>query len=76
MFFRLANNGRYYIGNDVPPINPELVKLIANRDYKKAIHRPEVFYEAFKSQWHHIYNKGFGFEVQALRIGGLIRRLT
>lgn len=31
MFFRLANNGRYYIGNDVPTINPELVKLLANR---------------------------------------------
>ena len=28
MFFRLANNGRYYVGNDAPPISSEVVKLI------------------------------------------------
>jgi len=47
---------------------------LANTDYVIAIDRLEVFYKAFKKQWY-IENKGFGFEVQAARIGGLIRRL-
>ena len=47
---------------------------LAKTDYVMAIERLEVFYKAFKKQWY-IDNKGFGFEVQAARIGGLIRRL-
>ena len=47
---------------------------LAKKDYKKAISRLEEFYEAFKIQWHKD-NKSFGFEVQAIRIGGLITRL-
>ena len=50
------------------------LKSLAKIDYKKAIVRLEEFYKAFKAQWC-IDNKSFGFEVQALRIGGLIRRL-
>ena len=47
---------------------------LANVDYAIAAERLEAFYKAFKNQWY-IDNKGFGFEVQTTRIGGLIRRL-
>ena len=51
----------------------ELEKL-ANGDYKTSIKLIEDFYKIFKKQWYKD-NKGFGFEIQAIRIGGLIRRL-
>ena len=50
------------------------LKNLANRDYVVAVKRLSAFYEAFKKQWH-TDNKGYGFEIQAIRIGGLITRL-
>lgn len=44
------------------------------RDYKKMIKRTEDFYQAFRKQWY-LENKPHGFDVQDIRIGGLIRRM-
>ncbi len=54
--------------------NKEELKKLANGDYKNAIKSIDVFYKALKKQWY-IENKGYGFEIQAIRIGGLVRRL-
>ena len=50
----------------------ELKLLI--KDYKQAIKRTKVFYEAFKSYWFK-ENKAFGWEVHDIRLAGLISRL-
>ncbi len=44
------------------------------KDYEAVEEKLEVFYEAYRKQWH-IENKGFGFEVQDMRIGGLKQRI-
>ncbi len=43
-------------------------------EYGQLEERLEVFYEAFRTQWYK-ENKAFGFEVQDIRLGGLIRRV-
>ena len=43
-------------------------------DYRKMIKRTEQFYYAFRKQWY-FENKPSGFEVQDIRIGGLIQRM-
>lgn len=45
------------------------------KDYKQTAIRVKKFYDAFAYQWAK-QNKGFGFEVQDARIGGLILRLN
>lgn len=50
----------------------ELLRLIA--DYKKMIKRAETFYNTFKTQWFK-ENKPHGFDVQDIRLGGLIMRM-
>lgn len=40
---------------------------------KELIVRLTAFYEAFKKQWY-MENKGFGFEIHDIRLGGLIKR--
>lgn len=40
----------------------------------KLIHLLKEFYQSFYRQWH-IENKSFGFEVQCIRLGGLIQRV-
>ncbi len=49
-----------------------MAKIIA--DYTRIVRYLEAFYQSFKKQWYK-ENKGFGFEVQAARIGGLIQRV-
>jgi len=44
------------------------------RDYKKMIKRTEAFYNAFRAQWYS-ENKPHGFDVQDLRLGGLLQRM-
>lgn len=44
-------------------------------DYTKVIKRVEAFYEAYKVQWFK-ENKPHGFEIQDIRLGGLIARLS
>lgn len=43
-------------------------------DYRQVIRKLEVFYRAYKKQWF-IENKPHGFDVQDIRIGGLIARI-
>lgn len=43
-------------------------------DYNTCIQRLEAFYEAFEQQWM-TENKPNGFEVQDIRLGGLIKRM-
>ncbi len=45
------------------------------KDYKKAIKKTEEFYYAFRKQWY-TENKPHGFDVQDIRIGGLLRRMN
>lgn len=49
-----------------------LLPLIA--DYKKVVKKLEHFYRCFRKQWYTEY-KGYGFEVQDIRIGGLTMRV-
>ena len=49
-----------------------LTALIA--DYKRLSKKLEEYYTAFRAQWFK-ENKAFGFEVQDVRLGGLIRRV-
>ena len=50
----------------------ELQKLIC--DYEMMIESTKAFYNAFRNQWY-IENKANGFEIQDIRIGGLIMRM-
>ena len=50
------------------------LKKLAKTDYAFAIKSVKEFYETFEYQWKK-ENKTFGFEVQTLRLGGLIQRL-
>lgn len=43
------------------------------KSYVSLEKRIQEFYDAFKAQWYQ-ENKGYGFEVQAARIGGLLQR--
>ncbi len=43
-------------------------------DYYECVSRLKDFYECFRALWHK-ENKGFGFEIQDVRLGGLIWRL-
>ncbi len=43
-------------------------------DYKKLSKKLDEYYNAFRAQWFR-ENKAFGFEVQDLRLGGLMRRV-
>ena len=44
------------------------------KDYDRVVQRLEVFYRAYRRQWY-IENKGFGWEVQDMRLGGLKQRI-
>lgn len=50
------------------------LKTIAENELAELLKRMDDFYETYRSQWYR-ENKSFGFEVQTIRIGGLIRRL-
>ncbi len=53
--------------------NREELKTLIECAYKPLIQKIEIFYEAFKKQWF-LENKGYGFEIHAVRCGGLIQR--
>ena len=52
----------------------EALSNISSEIEEKLIPYIESLYEAFKYQWHK-ENKDYGFEVQAIRFGGLMQRL-
>ena len=43
-------------------------------DYEETEKRLEQFYQSFRRQWQ-IENKAFGFEIQDIRLGGLLHRI-
>ena len=53
----------------------EELRRLANEDYARAIKLADIFGKAFEKQWF-CENKTCGFDVQDIRIGGLIRRLS
>lgn len=57
-----------YAQNDSSKLN------IVIADYKRMIKLTEEFYKAFRNQWY-ILNKPHGFDIQDIRIGGLIGRM-
>ncbi len=60
---------RLYLAND-----KEAILKLANEDYPACIRLLRTFYRAFKEYW--MYDKkSFGFEVQDIRLGGMIHRL-
>lgn len=63
-----VNTRKIYASGDKEALLP----LIA--DYKKVVKKLEKFYAAFRKQWYIEY-KGYGLDVQDIRIGGLIMRV-
>ena len=51
------------------------LRSLANEDYAKLIPLVERFSRTFEKQWM-AENKAFGFDVQHIRIGGVIKRLS
>lgn len=54
--------------------NTEALRWLADFEIPEILKRSEDFYESFRAQWEQ-ENKSFGFEVQTVRIGGLLQRL-
>jgi len=50
------------------------LRMLAIKDYSKTIHLINKFYEAHRNEWEKVY-KPYGFEVQDIRLGGLVKRL-
>lgn len=57
-----------YTNGDIDKLNTVIA------DYKKMIKLTEAFYKSFRTQWY-IENKPHGFDIQDVRIGGLIGRM-
>jgi hypothetical protein len=54
--------------------NKETLREIADTQIPVLLKRLEDFYKSFRRQWN-IENKSFGFEIQTIRIGGLMQRV-
>lgn len=63
-----ANTRKIYNSGDKEALLPLI------NDYKELVKKLEKFYESLRNQWY-IENKGYGFEVQDIRLGGLITRV-
>ena len=50
------------------------LEKLAKADYPEAVRRIRAFYEALRAEWY-AENKPQGFEIQDIRLGGLIQRL-
>ena len=48
--------------------------MLAENDYNECISALDKFHKAFRNQWY-MTNKSYGFEVQDIRLGGLIKRM-
>lgn len=49
------------------------LKALAENDYTEFLARLEQFYASFRKQWYTV-NKTYGFEIQDIRLGGLMQR--
>ena len=54
--------------------NKTLLREIAENEYNRTIDRIKVFHKIYQTWWMS-ENKPYGFEMQDIRIGGLIQRL-
>lgn len=54
--------------------DPQLLQKLINEIYPKTIANIETFYQSFYKQWHD-ENRPHGFDVEDIRIGGLLRRM-
>lgn len=52
----------------------QILKKLAQEELPELIEKLEIFYKRFRNQWYQ-ENKSFGFEVQTVRLGGLIQRV-
>ena len=52
----------------------EAIQKLIDKDLTELLIRIDEFYNAFKAQWY-LDNKPHGFDVQDIRIGGLIKRI-
>ena len=52
----------------------EALRALAESDYTELISRIEAFHASFRNQWYTV-NKPYGFEIQDLRLGGLMQRI-
>ena len=50
------------------------LERLANSEYVECVARINEFYKAFRTQWYTV-NKTYGFEVQDIRLGGIIKRI-
>ncbi len=55
--------------------NKEELKRLAETDYTAVLESLQRFYDAFRIQWM-AENKPHGFDIQDIRLGGLMRRIT
>ena len=68
--FSLAKKTRaLYHAND-----KRAIRDFAEQEYTELLSRLETFYRIYRKQWYTV-NKTTGFEVQDIRLGGLIRRV-
>ncbi len=56
------------------PGDKEAIRSLAEGDYTEFLARLERFYAAFRKQWYTV-NKTYGFEIQDIRLGGLMQRI-
>lgn len=54
--------------------NQEELRSLADEQMEELFHRLDYFYRTFQKQWF-MENKAFGFEVQTIRLGGLMQRI-
>ena len=52
----------------------DALRALAENDYTAFLARLERFYAAFRKQWYTV-NKTYGFEIQDIRLGGLMQRV-
>ncbi len=52
----------------------EGLRALAENEYTTILPRLEKFYRVYRKQWYTV-NKSYGFEIQDIRLGGLMRRI-
>ncbi|MBQ7309091.1 MAG: beta-N-acetylhexosaminidase [Clostridia bacterium] len=52
----------------------DALRALAENEYEALLPRLEQFYRVYRTQWYTV-NKSYGFEIQDIRLGGLMRRI-
>lgn len=69
--FSLGKRTRTYYENG----DKEALRRLAENEYTELLPRLEHFYRTYRKQWYTV-NKSYGFEVQDIRLGGLMCRIA